>query len=192
MGYGSDRISLKYSWVFGDGINDNDLWTSNPTVQYKYSFQGIYSVVLNVIDDDNFTDTETLQISVLNKHPIADAGKDILTFEDATIIFNGSNSQDTLSDFEFLNYTWDFGNDIVKYGKITTHYYSQKGEYIAELKVTDDDGEFSITQINISIENLPPIADFGLEYNTLTVSKYEHIIFNGSKSTDTISDLPFL
>lgn len=185
----SDFPSLNYTWDFGDGTPIK----YGVQVNHIYNISDSYTVILTVQDNDGAQNKDYLNVVVKNVAPYASVSQDhVKVYEDELILFNASGSSDTISDLPSLNYTWDFGNDIIKYGKSTTHYYTQKGEYAAELKVTDDDGEFSITQINISIVNVPPIADFGLEDNTITVGKYEHLIFDGSNSTDTISDLPFL
>lgn len=53
--------------------------------------------------------------------------------------FDGSDSFDP--DDQALVYTWNFGDGGEATGAITAHTYTQPGEYVAELRVVDGDGQ---------------------------------------------------
>ncbi|KAA0001726.1 MAG: PKD domain-containing protein, partial [Thermoplasmata archaeon] len=54
------------------------------------------------------------------------------------ITFDASSSYD--SDGSIVNYTWNFGDGSVAYGKIVTHSYAMIGRYDVTLVVRDNDG----------------------------------------------------
>jgi PKD repeat protein len=56
-------------------------------------------------------------------------------------------------DGTITSYSWDFGDGTDAEGKIATHVYSEKGEYIVILTVTDNDG--LSTQIKKTIKISP-------------------------------------
>jgi hypothetical protein len=73
-----------------------------------------------------------------NKPPVADAGVSYKGFTNETIYFYGYKSDDI--DGLILNYTWDFGDEHIEYGKYLSHKYNSAGEYIVTLTVKDDAG----------------------------------------------------
>ncbi len=57
------------------------------------------------------------------------------------------------------NYTWDFGDGTVAYGKYVSHIYASPGIYTVKLTVKKGDDIETYTQ-NITTDNIPPTADF--------------------------------
>jgi len=55
-------------------------------------------------------------------------------------------------DGSIVNWTWDFGDGSVAYGKTVSHTYSQAGTYRVTLTVTDDDGLTSSIMKSVVIE----------------------------------------
>jgi uncharacterized protein (TIGR03790 family) len=107
-----DNTSIaNYTWDFGDG---NLSYGVNPT--HIYIFQGTYVVLLNVTNVFGLWDLDTMNITVNNVQPIANAGTDKFGDEGKTIELNASGSMDTPSDFDSLNYTWDLGDGNLRYG----------------------------------------------------------------------------
>jgi PKD repeat protein len=92
-----------------------------------------------------------------NKPPIALASSD-LTFGKAPLEVNftgfGSDSDGIIS-----SYYWDFGENIMSNEQNPTHIFHNKGKYIVQLIVTDDDGDIGNDNITVYvIENIPPTA----------------------------------
>ena len=50
-----------------------------------------------------------------------------------------------------VNYTWNFGDGSIAYGKTVEHEYNTSGEYDVTLTVTDDDGLTSSKTVTISV-----------------------------------------
>jgi large repetitive protein len=166
----SDGSIVIEEWDFGnDGVYEKE----GRTVQHSFSESGNYTVRLKVTDDDGAVDTISKVIEVIsrplppaNKAPVAQ-----FTFSHTTCIFPNdaftvtSTSYDT--DGTIVKEEWDFGNDGVyeKQGHSVTHSFSQIGNYVVRLKVTDDDGATDTVSKTIEvcappIANKPPVADF--------------------------------
>ena len=97
--------------------------------------------------------------------PVADAGGPYTGYVNSSVIFDGSNSND--SDGAIVGYRWDFESDgtyDTDYLSSTSiaHNYSSIGEYTVTLEVKDDGGATdtdtaTVTITEIPQENDPPI-----------------------------------
>ncbi|UCE38370.1 MAG: TIGR03790 family protein [Thermoplasmata archaeon] len=143
-----------------------------------------------VIDPENVYYEATESNNIANRtitvhtgYPIADAGSDDSAIEDSPYIFDGSGSQDNSS---IANYTWDFGDGFLGYGASPSHSFTTSGVHVVVLNVTNVFGLWDLDIVNITVSNIPPIADAGED-----LSGFEgiDIEFNGSASTDTPSDI---
>jgi PKD repeat protein len=95
----------------------------------------------------------------VNRPPNADAGGPYNGYVNQSIIFDGSNSSD---DGVIVSYLWDFGDKTTGIGETTTHNYTNVGEYIVTLTVTDDKGATDTDTTTVTVESeeedLPPIV----------------------------------
>ena len=68
--------------------------------------------------------------------------------------FDASKSSD--ADGKITAFVWDFGDNtaIVENAK-ATHIFTQIGEYLVKLKVTDDAGESRVKEAVVVVENSP-------------------------------------
>jgi len=152
-----DKKNLLYRWDFGDGSKSG--WLVNKTFSHNYSDKGTYEVALSVKDDDNATDTASINITVENYKPTCEASADkIIAMEDATVSFSGQ-WYDTRSDIESVIFFWDFGDGFTE--ELTdlpniTHTYTKAGTYLVNLSLVDDDGDSGSSSINISVINVKP------------------------------------
>jgi len=169
----------QWHWDFGDGSTSNQ---QNPT--HVYNELGTYPVTLTVEGNGN-SDTKTRQIVVINAKPEASFSYSPLNpLVNQAITFDASSSSD--SDGNIVNYTWQFGDGSVAYGKIVKHSYSTSGNYKVELKVTDNDDGTATTSKVITVNNesgnKPPVANF--VYSPSNPSEGETVTFNASSSDD--------
>ncbi|MGA1872955.1 MAG: PKD domain-containing protein [Thermoplasmatota archaeon] len=148
----SDIDTLEVVWRTPEGGN---LEQRNLTLSFGTSGKRDYSLI--VTDDDGGSSVTDVEILVSNLPPIADAGEGG-TFTTSNVRFDGGGSHDTPSDLEKLEYEWDLGDGNGKTGRTVYHTYEDRGTYDVTLKVTDDDGEFALDRIRITIENLAPQA----------------------------------
>ncbi len=93
-------------------------------------------------------------IQSTNRHPFANlsAGEPYIGFINEEIEFNGSLSYDP--DGHIVKYEWLFGDGTTGNGEITTHVYTNPGDYKVELKVTDND-DASNTSETIAVIVIP-------------------------------------
>jgi predicted GH43/DUF377 family glycosyl hydrolase len=73
---GGEAQIVSYEWDFnanvdsdGDGNSTNDVDATGPTPIHIYGDNGVFIVTLKVTDDQNLTDTDTCNITVLNVDP---------------------------------------------------------------------------------------------------------------------------
>lgn len=146
---------LSYNWSFGDG-EFSDL--QHPTHLYQYP--GDYLVTLSIVTDDScFADTSS--VVIINPLPIPDFTNqnpaclnEEVEFTDLSISPNG------LID----TWEWDFGDGVtstVVYPDPPDQYhnYTQSGNYMVSLTVTDQVGCVNMLTNQVQIID-PPIADF--------------------------------
>jgi PKD repeat protein len=173
-----------YNWTFGDGNSD-----TGPMPVNNYAAGGLYSVLLQVTDDDGFTaaDSTIAMIGDLSLPPNAVVNTSSETLNKGRVglplTLDGSNSID--ADGSIARYDWDFGDgDIANNtGPTTTHTYATVGKYLVKLTVTDDSGETdtTITVVTVGTGNLPPLAIAG---DSVSGVVGRVITFDGSGSGD--------
>jgi parallel beta-helix repeat protein len=170
----TDRVLLNWSWDFGDG---NSSYQQHPT--HRYPKSGIYLVTLTVTDDDGATNATSKNISVLNMAPVANFSfspphpttQDLINFTDYSFDLDGS----------IVNWSWDFGDGNTSYEQHPSHQYDANRSYLVTLIVTDDDGATNFTRKQVSIANIPPVANF-------TFAPIASTIFDPIQFNDTSFD----
>lgn len=170
-----DGDKLTYTWDFGDGET-----ASGKTVSHIYKKEGKHVVNLTVDDGKNSgcsTASDRIEV-VLNRQPIADAGKEITTCAGENVEFDGSASQGSN-----LTYTWDFGDGSTGNGVKSSHRYVKGGNYNVTLKVDDRNGTKCSTAISNTkvFVNAGPIADLRTPSNACVGEK---VSFDASGSRD--------
>lgn len=152
---------LNYTWYFGDGSVG---YGAQP--EHIYTQKRVYLVALIARDPLNNEDIDLINITVLNKPPVANAGGDTIVDEGEPAFFNGSNSYDTPSDNDSLIFLWYFDEDD-KYdgmGAIASHIWYGNITTKVRLKVIDNDGDFDISEVNVTVRNVDPVVDIGDYY----------------------------
>ncbi|MCX7875081.1 MAG: PKD domain-containing protein [Melioribacteraceae bacterium] len=131
--YDEDGKITKYLWDFGDGTT-----SSNQKVWHTYKLPGKYFVTLNVFDDTNVKNNFSIDTSfvIINKKPIADAGKDYLISSNKTIKFSANNSIDP--DGKISKVKWFLNNNLISKEFDFEHTFLEPGKYIVKLEVEDD------------------------------------------------------
>lgn len=102
-----------------------------------------------------------------NQPPLADAGGPYVGQEGTAVNFDASNSLDI--DGTITKYEWDWHNDGV-YDLTTTYAYVQhvyEDDFIGQLKlrVTDNENSTSTDFTNVTIQNVPPVANANGPYS---------------------------
>jgi serine protease AprX len=155
----SDIVDLEFAWSFNNGLNFTNFSKEDGVFGYSFNKSGEYEVYVIVRDDNKETDQEKISLKVENLKPIADAGHDMIVFEDELVHFSGVGTYDTKSDLDSLEYTWNFGDRTEDYGMNVTHSYQIEEDnqtFNVVLTVVDDENEKSESKIKVTVRNRPP------------------------------------
>jgi PKD repeat protein len=185
----SDLPTLRYSWDFGIPYLPGTPWNTSTEMEYRYRDAGEYIALLTVRDDDGDTANASVSITVTNVLPTPRfIISESTVFEDHLLRLDASGSEDTASDIETLNFTWDFGDNTPKdYGIDQKHKYTESKEYRVKLTVRDDNGFSETASQNVQVKNVKPIAK--LTVSSMQAAVGVEIKFSGLGSLDTKSDI---
>jgi PKD repeat protein len=170
-----DNDTLYFRWdLDNDAIWDTS-WSASPEVSNTWMDNGTYTVVLQVMDTSNMTDSDKALVYVEDLGPAAgfswspdpqDEGSQV-QFTDMSTSY-----PDILTSWH-----WEFGDGGSSANASPTHTYADDGVYVVSLEVEDDDGSTdSITQ-QVTIENVAPVAYAGDDKEGFEVSTFT---FDGS------------
>lgn len=126
----------------------------------------------------------------INQGPVANAGSDMIVLTLQNIIFNASGSYDP--DGMLVNYTWNFGDGEIGYGKFTSHTYLDDGKYVVNLTVKDDWGIMAYHEIIVTALNRAPEAKLTADFTVVKTNS--DVTFDANTSLDldgTISEYYF-
>ncbi|NOQ53156.1 MAG: PKD domain-containing protein [Thermoplasmata archaeon] len=184
----SDNLSLLYRWDFSDGQSTNV--TSNSRVSRLFSEVGVVVATLTVIDSYGNVSTDTVNITVVNVAPTADALSNITAFEDESVRFQGAG-YDTVSHVDALKFMWEFGDGISSDWSPNPemfHPFSKEGEYDATLWVKDPEGELASDNIVVTVINKAPVGVISAPLEDASFWKDDVVEFQ-AQAHDTPSDI---
>jgi len=171
-------VITSYVWDFGDG---NITETTDPIIIHVYSISGNYSVTLTVINSEGLSNNITKIVTVEPCPPNPKfTWSPSVPLKGETVTFDASASEPNGG--TIIYYFWDFGDGNTAKGlnaKIVTHVYSNFGEYLVTLTVTDSEGASNLTS-KIILIIAPPTANF--TWSPQTPEVYETVTFNASSS----------
>jgi PKD repeat protein len=168
-----------FKWDFGDG----EMATGNLTPTHVYADDGVYTVTLNVTDDDGGIGTDTLTVTVSNVAPTVEAGADQTVDEDDMVSFVGSFSDPSAEDTHTIE--WNFGDGSFSSELNPTHDYDDNGVYTVTLTVTDDDEGVGTDMLMITVNNVAPTVEAG---DDQTVDEGDMVSFAGSFTDPSATD----
>ncbi len=170
----ADGAIVDWTWIFGDGS-----LAHGQTVGHTYAADGVYMIVLTVLDDAGGADSTTVFVQVENRPPVPVASGPADSISLVAVNFSSANSTD--ADGSVERWFWDFGDGRTADGMAVSHAYDAPGCYTVRLTVMDDDSRTATTTIGITIANRPPEAAA-----TVVVSAYvnETVRFDCSASHD--------
>jgi len=191
-----DSPDYLYTWYLyphdAERTPENLLSTEDKE-EFSFSLNdsGLYAIVLQGFDSANegslFAETNT-SIEIRNQGPVARTVDYVRVNPNETITFDGSLSTDTPSDMTNLDYAWYVDNVTDEGRKIGTgqnieHAFTESGDFRVFLKVTDDDGNFSIASIRLKVNEyaIAPI----IEVTKNTVSAGEELQLAVTLFTET-------
>ncbi|HUV23937.1 MAG TPA: PKD domain-containing protein [Methanomassiliicoccales archaeon] len=153
-----DQI-VNWTWDFGDGWSIPILEGGDPNLTHIFMGDGEYDVNLTVIDDDGSQDSFSRSITITDGSPTAGFQvSDPTPAEGQTLTFSSTS---TSYPDQIVNWTWDFGDGEFGYGEIVQHTFTQDDTYTVGLTVRDSDGSEDTHEIELTVEDVPPIASIG-------------------------------
>ena len=182
-GRGSEIVS--YAWDFdGDGQYDD---ASGVTAVFNSIDDGVFTVALQVTDDEGAKSTDTAQVTVSNVAPKADAGWRYTVEEGDNLRLDASGSSDPGQDI--VSYEWDLDRDRKHddaSGVKVMFNWTKDGVFSVAVLVTDDDGANSTDTAQVTVGNVAPTADAGGPY---IVKQGDKLTLDASASSDPGQDI---
>ncbi|MGA1793013.1 MAG: PKD domain-containing protein [Thermoplasmatota archaeon] len=186
----SDVGSLEFKW-FLDGFEVPFSENGSVTLSFPKSIR--HTLDLLVIDDDGYSDIDSMDISVVNEAPIAiiTPPQGLTTWEDSPIILSANLSVDTPSDLAVMEYSWDIDLDgeFDLSGTEIEVSWDESGLYSVLLRVTDDDGSFDEDTVVVEVRNLKPEPVIS---GPVAGEEDQIMEFTVEQDIDTPSDIPSL
>jgi len=142
-----DGTIVSYYWDFDDETN-----AVGATVNHSYTHTGIYSVKLNVIDNDGASNVTTQFVTVLNRLPLASITiMPAQPKKDEIVVFDASGCYDP--DGTIVNYIWNFGDGNITEtaNPMITHVYATSGTFNVTLTLIDNNGGYKEVVQTITI-----------------------------------------
>ncbi len=190
----ADLDELEYRFLMDGSILRN--WSADPEIDLSIEDSGQHQIVLEVKDLDGGKGSDSINISVLEKEPVAVLSGPGTLFEDQPARYFGNGSFDTPSDQDTLTYAWFVDGEKVEdsTGKVLDISFPDSGTHSLVLVVTDDSGFTSPDgsgrkEILINVMNKPPLARVE---GASSVPVMERITLSATGTSDTPSDLPTL
>ena len=181
-GVDPDGSITAYEWDFdGDGAFD---WLSptTGTTAHSYATQGDYTAVFRVTDSDTNMVAESAEVTVTDSALTVDAGGPYSAEVGQGVMFAGGATDPGRI---VVRFEWDFeGDGTFDWSSTTTghtsHAYESPGEYVAILRVTDDNANAYTDSARVTVAGgALPVADAGGPY---TVGIYAELELLGSAS----------
>jgi len=174
---------ISYAWDFGDSATG-----AGVTATHGYASRGTFTATLTVVDTGGQSDSDSVEIDVVNRPPRADAGSDATAAKRALVRLDGTASLDP--DGDPLTFLWSqsAGPPIALAGADTaTPSFTpiRRGAYAFALAVTDGWGGAASDAVTVVVENRAPIADAGPEG---AAQKRTVVTLDGSRSSDPDGD----
>ena len=141
---------------------------------HTYADDGVYTVIVTVLDDDGGSDTESFDVTVNNVPPVVVPAPDqmvdegqllnlsgigappLALFVDAGKVDTHTATIDWGDGSPLENATVFFSNGSGALGG--THTYADDGNYTVTVTVLDDDGGSDTETFDVTVNNVPPVV----------------------------------
>ena len=183
---------LNITWNFGDGSPDQT-GINLTEVSHTYGKNGIYKLVLIIVDNEGALATATVEVNVSNLPPVITEFPSNLTGVEGEELAVFTTAKD--SDDGELTYVWNFGYQDSSGKPVTetksdvdniSHIYPDNGNYLLTLTVFDSQGASDKKVVNVVVTNADP--EFATLPLGVTAQEGEEIQFT-AKATDVAGDV---
>ena len=204
----TSAVNLSGSGTDANGTISAYLWTkiSGPTgagtitnaasaaTSVTALIAGIYKFELRVTDNGGAFGRDTMQVIVFapNLAPVANAGLDqsiSLPTNTTNLSGSGTDADGTIAAYKWTKISGPAGETITNsILSGTTVSGLSAGIYVFELKVTDNNGATGtdMMQVTVNPENIPPVANAGLDQSIILPTNTVTLIGRGSDVDGTI------
>ncbi len=166
--YDPDGVIVAWGWDWGDGTTGSGM-----TASHTYAAQGVYTIILTIVDNDGVTASTSQVVTVFIPPPrLVDFTYTITGY---TVFTDASANYPE----DIVSYAWDWGDGSTGSGVKASHTYATSGTYVVALTVTyTDDSTLSKSKEVSMTPGMPPVAGFTYQVVGFTVS------VDGAASTD--------
>lgn len=185
-----DGTIVSYQWVKTGGPAATLSNQNTPNLGLTNLQAGVYKFELRVTDDDGATDSDVVNVIVLeaNQTPTASAGSDItivLPTSSTTLNGSGFDPDGNVVGYQWVQISGPTNATIASPATSSTIVSDlEEGVYVFELTVTDDDDAIASDEVRVSVEatgpNVPPAVSAGAD-KTLTLPQGT-VVINGTAS----------
>jgi PKD repeat protein len=167
--------TVSYIWNFGDGSTSTEM---DPA--HYYTKSGIYSVTLNVTDDDGAMATGSLHIVVDDRVPKMTVNVSAYSGDISTVFIFEADCSDL--DGEIVSINWEMGDGQTRSGPIVNHSFVRPGVYQIRVTAMDDDSFVTQKKLTVTIDDTVPSANGTAD--AVSIMSGDPVRFNGSGSRD--------
>jgi PKD repeat protein len=175
-----------YEW---DWNNDGTYDATGENIDHTWISSGTYLVQLRVTDDESETDTLDTPLEIIitaNPVAVAEADPNPQTVN-LPINFSASDSYDP-DGGDIQLYEWDWNNDGTydATGENVDHAWTSSGDYLVQLRVTDDEAQTDTldTPLSVEITSQNPVAVAEADPNPQSVNQPVSFSATGSYDPD--------
>jgi len=180
--------TITYAWHLVSSTNGQSLPTgSEANYPFTPNDNGTYVLRLTVTDDDGGSSSDEVTVTVTNVAPAANAGADQTVNEGSVVTLTGLGSD--VGSADGLSYSWQLvsstnGQSLAD-GSVASYGFTpvDNGIYTFRLTVTDDDGGFSTDEVVVTVLNVGPSANAGLDQTGIEASSVT-LIGSGADAGD--------
>ena len=173
-----DTHTATVDWGDGSPLENATVFFSNGSGAlggtHTYADDGVYTVIVTVLDDDGGSDTESFDVTVNNVPPVVVPAPDqmvdegqllnlsgigappLALFVDAGKVDTHTATIDWGDGSPLENATVFFSNGSGALGG--THTYADDGIYTVTVTVLDDDGDSDTESFDVTVNNVPPVV----------------------------------
>ncbi|MEO1006930.1 MAG: PKD domain-containing protein, partial [Cyanobacteria bacterium J06638_38] len=129
---------------------------------HVFKDNGQYTVTITVTDGDGGSTSQTLDVTVNNIAPSITEVDGKTTLNEGEAVNYSAVATDPGDDE--LTYTWNFGDGteqstVNSQQSTVEHTYTQNGDYRIEVTVSDEDGAATVSNLDVTVNNVAPIID---------------------------------
>ncbi|MGC9308071.1 MAG: PKD domain-containing protein, partial [Thermoplasmatota archaeon] len=195
----TDNHQVSEAWLhvtYPDDSTTNTSMTADDgifSLNQTYTMGGTYQYTITALDASGNSNTSTPQSFIITAFPSVSFTYDPSVPTDWDVVSFTSTSTD--ADGSIVNHSWTIRKKstgsliLTSYQSAFDHNFTDNGEYLVTLTVTDDQGATNTTTETVTIHNIPPVADFSFSPTTATVGEPVSFYANPTDKDGTITYL---